>query len=499
MPNAAPNRPLRILIMAAEMVPFVKTGQVADVIGSLAQALLRAGHDVRVAIPRYRHVDLVEFDLSPAAQPFAVPMDHRTYTTTVYRTQAPTGVPVYMVETPGYLAESHHGNYADDAELFVFYCRAMMEFLKRPDVDWRPDVIHCHDWQTAIVPNWLATLYRDDPFYADTAAVFTIHRLSHQGIFGYRVLEVAGIEQYGFIYHAAIGDLGELVDLLGRGIYYADAITTVSETYAREIQTPEFGERLDPLLRDHADRLFGIRNGIDTEIFDPAEDHFIAARYSAATLDDRAANKAALQRVGGLAAEPHAPLVGMVSRLTDAKGFDLITGVLDIAMANLPVQFYILGVGEPRYHDLLNDFARRYPGRIAVQLTFNEVAERRVYAGSDIFMMPSQVEPSGLGQMLAMRYGAVPLVRATGGLADTVHDLATPQGNGVVFERYDQMALYTALVRAVELCRHAEIWRPLQQRGMAADLGWPAPAERYVEIYRWAAAHRLNTETRPQS
>jgi starch synthase len=271
----------------------------------------------------------------------------------------------------------------------------------------------------------------------------------------------------------------------------------VSETYAREIQTPEYGERLDPLLRDRAERLFGIRNGIDTEAYDPATDRQIAARYSADALSERAANKAALQRMGGLAVEAGAPLVGMVSRLTDAKGFDLLTGILDLAMANLPVQFYILGVGEPRYHDLLNDYARRYPGRIAVQLTFNEVSERRIYAGSDIFMMPSQVEPSGLGQMLAMRYGSVPLVRATGGLADTVRDLSTPAGNGVVFQRYDEMALYTALVRAVELARHTEVWRPLQQRAMAADLGWAAPAARYVEIYRWAAAHRLHSAERP--
>jgi starch synthase len=485
--NGTQDRPLRILILAAEAVPLAKTGEVADVISGLAKALHRLGHDVRVAMPRYSHIDTHRFGLQPLVSAFAVPMDSHFEPAAAWHGLLGEAVPVYLIDSPRYFGAGTVSLYAEDGEQSVYFGRAVLEMLKRPEVSWCPDLIHCHDWQTAIVPNLLRTIYHEDPCYADTATVFTIHRLSHQGVFGYRVLEVAGLDAYGFLYHADINDLSELVDLLARGIYYADAITTVSPHYAEEIQTPEYGERLDPLLRDFGDHLFGVTNGIDTELLDPERDSQIASCYSLATLDQRGPNKAALQRAVGLCESPTAALIGMVSRLADDKGFDLLGTALEPMLSNLDMQMMVVGVGEGKYHELLKTYAERFAGRLSVRFTYSDALERQIYAGSDMFLMPSHVEPCGLGQMIAMRYGSVPIVRATGGLADTVRDYdpATQSGNGFVFGPYDAVAMYTAVVRAVEAYRHPRLWRVLQERGMGTDSSWTASARRYVEIYRW--------------
>jgi starch synthase len=421
-----------------------------------------------------------------------VPVDHRAEAALVYEAQAPSGVPVYLVDNGRYFGGNSPFGYADDAEAFIFYARAVMELLRHPEMTWRPDVIHCHGWQTGIVPNWLHTTYANDPDLSQVASVFTVHRLSHQGVFGYRVMQVAGIEEQGFIYSSGLTELGECVDLMERGLYYADAITTVSESYAREIQTPEYGERMDPLLRDRKERLFGILNGIDTEAYNPATDRAITARYGPADLDKRAANKAALQRMLGLEVQPDAPLLGMVSRLTENKGLGLLAEIVAPLIEHLGAQLVLVGVGDPKYHELLNTWAQRWPRQISAQFTFNDILERQIYAGADLFLMPSQVEPCGLGQMIAMRYGSIPVVRAVGGLADTVaeYDPASTTGTGFRFKKYDAMALYTTLARACEVRRHRDLWRALQQRAMAQDFSWAVPATRYAEVYDAALARR---------
>jgi starch synthase len=481
-----------ILILAPEMAPFARTGEVSVVIGSLAAALKAQGLDVRVAMPRYRHLDPQQLGFERCIENLPVPMSGRRESATVYRGQDTSGVIVYLIDNLRYFGSNTVSAYSDEADAFVFFSRASLEMLKQPEIAWHPDVVNCHEWQTALVPNWLATIYKQDAFFADTATVCTVHRLTHQGLFGFRVLQVAGIAEYGFLYHSDIADLGEMVDLLGRGLYYADAITTVSESYAREIQTPEFGEKLDPLLRDRSDRLFGIINGLDVAAYNPASDGYIEATYDTAALDVRTQNKATLQTLFGLALSPDAPLIGMVSRLSDAKGLDLLLNVLEPMMTHMDVQLAIMGVGEGRYHDLLSQFARRYAGRFGVQLTFNDAIGHRLYAGADMFLMPSRVEPCGLGQMIAMRYGCVPIVRAVGGLADTVqdYDARQDQGTGFVFRAYDAYALYAAIVRACEVQRHADHWRRIQQRGMAQDFSWNKSAARYVQVYNWALAHR---------
>jgi starch synthase len=483
-----PQTPLKVLLLSAEVVPFAKTGGLADVAGSLPKAIQALGHDVRVAMPRYGRIRPDQFNLKRMLDTYPVPMDNHTEPSELMQTALDGDVPVYMVESARYFDRDGIYMYPDDAERFIFFCRSALEAVKR--LDWRPDIIHCHDWHTALVPNWLKTIYGDDQFFAHTASVYTIHNLAYQGVFGYRVLEIAGIDEYGFIVHPDIIDLNEVVDFMGRGIYFADVINAVSETYAREILTPEFGEKLDPLLRDRHDRLFGVLNGIDLDDFNPATDSYLETNYSLETLDQRQENKQRLQREAGLRQDPSAPLVGIIARLTDQKGFDLITPIVEALLQHLGAQFVLLGTGEQRYHDFFARLSDRFPAQAGVFLTFNASLARRIYAGSDLFLMPSRFEPCGLGQMIAMRYGSVPVVRAVGGLADTVRDFdpATGEGTGFVFEAYKPMALYAALVRALETYRHRDIWREIQVRCMQQDFSWETSARKYVELYTRARA-----------
>jgi starch synthase len=482
---------MKILLLAAEVVPFAKTGGLADVTGSLPPAIRALGHDIRVAMPRYGRINLKKFNLSPVLAPFAVPMDGQTQPAGLLQTTLTNQVPVYFVESARYFDREGIYMYPDDAERFIFFCRAALEGVKH--LGWQPDVIHCHDWQTALVPNWLKTVYAKDAFFADTASVYTIHSLAFRGVFGHRVLEIAGIDDFKFFFSPDGADPNQVVDFMARGIAYADVISTVSPTYAREILTPEFGERMDPLLRERHDRLFGILNGLDVQDYNPATDQYLDTNYSAETLERRAQNKLTLQQYAGLTPSPNAPVVGIISRLVDDKGFDLIQSIAETMLDHLGAQFVLLGTGEERYHRFFLDLSRRYPTQTGIFLTFNASLARRIYAGADIYLMPSRLEPCGLSQMIAMRYGSVPLVHAVGGLVDTVsnYDPATEQGTGFVFEKYDAMALYTTLVRAVETCRHADIWRRLQVRCMQQDFSWQASAQQYVELYQRACAfHR---------
>ncbi|MBC7232734.1 MAG: glycogen synthase [Chloroflexi bacterium] len=483
------QQPLKILYLAAEMVPFAKTGGLADVAGSLPKAIRALGHDIRVSMPRYGRIDPIRFGLQEVLPAFPVPMDKQMEEAAVLQGTIASDVPVYFIENAKYYDRDGIYMYPDDAERFIFFCRSALEMLKR--LNWRPDIIHCNDWHTAIIPNWLKTVYKDDPFFAQTATVYTIHNLAYQGIFGYRVLEIAGIAEYGFMYHPEMADLAEVVDFMARGIFFADVINTVSEKYAQEILTPEFGEKLDPLLRDRRDRLFGILNGIDYEVMNPATDKYIVQNYDVEHLEKRVQNKLALQQQANLKQDAGIPLIGIISRLTDQKGFDILGDVLDHVL-DLDLQLIVLGTGDPHYHEMFSRIAQAYQGKAAVFLTFNAELAQRIYAGTDMFLMPSRFEPCGLGQMIAMRYGSVPIVRATGGLADTVKDFdpRTGEGNGFSFARYDRWALFATIVRALENYKYKDTWRRLQIKGMTADFSWNASARKYVDLYYRAIAAR---------
>lgn len=477
-----PEQPLNILILAAEIVPFAKVGGLADVVGALPISLQALGHDVRLVMPRYGQIDPDRFGLTTLIDSLDVKMGEYSVQVTIRQATIGDGIPVYMVDAPRYFERENIYGYTDDGERFILFCRAALEAVCA--LDWSPDIIHCHDWHTGFVPNWMHTTYREDPFFAHAATVYTIHNLAYQGIFGYRILEVAGVAAQGFLYPHIV-ELANVVDIMARGILFADAITTVSERYAQEILTPTFGERLDHLLRSRRDRLFGILNGINYEEMNPATDRFIQANFDAQTLDQREENKLALQEYAHLPQLPDVPVLAMISRLADQKGFDLLAQIFQPLLTQ-GIQFVVLGIGDQHYHEMFQNLAARYPEQVAIFLTFNTELAQRIYAGSDMFLMPSRFEPCGLGQLIAMRYGSVPIVRAVGGLADTVqeYDPRTGEGNGFSFVNYDPWELFAAIVRALELYRFTDIWRTLQRRGMAADHSWTASARRYVEVYR---------------
>lgn len=486
------QQPLKVLYLSAESVPFAKTGGLADVAGALPRAIRRLGHDIRMMMPRYGRIEPGRFGLERVMDAVDVPMDERTEPASVFSGSigaGPDSTPVYFIDSPRYFDRPGIYMYPDDAERFIFFSRAALEVCRA--LGWRPDVIHCNEWHTALVPNWLKTVHRDDPFLAGIATLYTAHNLAYQGIFGHRVLEIAGLADAGLIIRpGVVPDLDDAVDLTARGLLFADIISTVSEKYAEEVLTPEHGQRLDPILRDRQDRLFGVTNGIDTELYDPATDLHIAVRFDADSLDSRAGNKAALQAEAKLPTMPGVPLIGIASRLVDEKGFDLISAIVGPLLSHLGCQLVLMGAGEMRYHDLFSDLAARHPDQVAVFLAFNRPLEQRIYAGCDIFLMPSRFEPCGTSQMVAMRYGAVPVVHAVGGLADSVQDYCpeTGEGNGFRFSGYDAMALFTALVRAVETHRHGDIWGQLMRRCMAMDFSWNRSAQKYVDLYRRAVA-----------
>lgn len=485
------NRSLKILVLAAEVVPFAKTGGLADVAGALPKAIRTLGHDIRVAMPRYGRIDPEQFRLQEVLPRFDVPVHRTTEPARILEGKIDPDIPIYLVDNARYFDREGIYMYPDDADRFIFYCRAMLKALKL--LEWQPDVIHCHDWHTAIVPNWLNTIFKDDTFFRDVVAVYTIHNLAYQGIFGHRVLEIAGIDEWGFVYHPEMADLNEVVDLMGRGIYWADLVSTVSDTYAQEILTPEYGERLDPLLRDRRDRLFGILNGIDYEAMNPATDPYISTHFDSSSLEQRRENKLALQREAKLSENPDTPLLGIISRLTDSKGFDILGEAIDHIL-DLGIQIVLMGTGDQHYHELFSQMVKQYPDQAAIFFTFNTPLSRRIYAGSDMFLMPSRFEPCGTNQLVAMNYGSVPIVRATGGLADTVQDYDphAGQGTGFVFQPYDRWALFAAIVRATEVFKHRDLWQEIQLRGMQSDFSWERSARQYVDLYQRAIASRLS-------
>ncbi len=484
------GEPLRVLVVAAEAVPYVKTGGPADVIGALPQALRRLGHDVRLALPLYKSIDPERWRLKVAREELAVPMSQRSEQVGVCETTRDDGLPVYFIDAPHYFQREKVYGYGDDGERFILFCRAALEFVRA--IGWAPDIIHCHDWHAAIIPNWTQTVYREDPIFADTATVYTIHNLAAQGKFGYRILEVAGVAQEGMLY-SDVPELSNVVDLMGRGILFADVINTVSPSYAREILMPEFGEKLDSLLRERKDRLYGILNGMNAQENDPANDTSIASTYDVFSLEKRRPNKSALQRLVNLPVEEFTPLIGMISRLTDEKGLDLLEATI-LPLLEQNVQLVVMGIGDQHYHEMFQRLVMHYSRQVAIRFTFNTELSHQIIAGADMLFMPSRFEPCGLTQMLAMRYGCLPIVHQTGGLADTVQefDPMLNIGNGFCFQRYDPFQFFAATVRALEAYRFADSWSDLMQRAMLADNSWAASAEQYVALYRRAQElHRV--------
>lgn len=474
---------MKVLFAASECVPFSKTGGLADVVGALPKEIKKSGVDIRVITPLY----------SAIPEKWRSKMEHLLYfyINLGWRRQyvgieklVLNDITYYFVDNEYYFGRSYiYGLGGDEGERFAFFDRAVMEAL--PKIDFVPDIIHCHDWQTGLIPAMLEIQYRVLKPYQKIKTVFTVHNLQYQGIFPIDQIEEL-ISLGGLAYTPDHLEFYGQCSFMKGGLTFAQKITTVSPTYAEEVKTAFYGERLDGLMRTRAGDLLGILNGIDIEEYDPENDQAIEARYGAATLDKKVLNKLALQREMGLTEGADIPLIGMVGRLSSQKGLDLVERVLDGLMAT-GCQLVVLGMGEDRYVDLLNWAQWKYAGRIASRIEMNHALAHRIYAGADMFLMPSMFEPCGLSQMISMRYGTLPIVRETGGLRDTVlsYNKYTDEGNGFTFLNYNAHDMLTVVERAVNYFRnHHDVWRRLMQRAMGGQYGWDQSAHHYVDLYR---------------
>jgi starch synthase len=487
---------LRILFVTAEVTPFARTGGLGDVNGTLPKILAESGHDVRVVMPFYQTVRDGAFPMTELLTDLQVPLVIGTRVVRVWQGQLPgqeessAHVPVYFIEQDDFFARpglygTETGDYPDNAMRFIFFSRAALALAER--LEWFPHVFHCHDWHTALIPAFLRFLPGLDSRMTSAASVFTIHNFAYQGVFPswalaftglpFSLFQTDGVEFFGFM------------NFMKAGLCYAAQLTTVSPTYADEISTPEFGFGLDGAVRARRHALVGILNGADYAVWNPETDPRIEACYSAADLSGKAACKTALLRTYGLPADSHTPLIGFISRLVDQKGIDVLAGALN-SLLGLNLRLVILGSGDPRYEQFLSWQARAYPERIGVRIGFDEPLAHQIEAGSDGFLMPSRYEPCGLNQIYSLRYGTIPIVRATGGLRDTVvpFDPATGQGTGFLFQEPTPHALVAAVQTALNVFADQTAWQRLIQNAMAQDFSWTRSAAQYIDLYRQVVA-----------
>jgi starch synthase len=468
-----------VLFVAAEAAPFAKTGGLGEVVGSLPRALRRLGIDARVVMPLYRTVPpAFQAELAPVAE-FTVPVGWRRQYCGLHALRH-RDVPFYFLDNKYYFDRPFLYDQPDEAERFAFLARAALEAI--PRMGFTPGVIHCHDWHAGLVPAYLAAHYRHRPEYRGISTVFTIHNLKYQGIFDKAVM--GDIVDLGWEHFTLDGvEFYDQVSFMKAGIAYADRVTTVSPSYAEEIRHPYHGERLDGLLRKRGGDLTGILNGIDCETYDPAADSHLFRCYDAASPEGKRENKLRLQEALGLSVDAATPLVAVVSRLVRQKGLDLIIRVHEEMLA-LGIQLVVMGDGEDWYRAFFWDAAGRHGGRL-VPLAYDDVTARRILAAADLFLMPSLFEPCGIAQLTAMRYGALPLVRETGGLRDTVtpYNSFSGEGNGFSFAHYNAHDMLHTLGWALSLYGDQRLWQTLVRRAMAGDYGWERSARRYRELY----------------
>jgi len=453
---------MKILFVSSEVVPFAKTGGLADVAGTLPLALGKLGLLVKIVMPKYKMVKVAG-----------------------NKTVLGKNVEVFFVENEKYFGRDQlygdrFGDYPDNLERFSYFSKACLELIKK--MNFKPDVIHLNDWQCSLIPVYLKTVYKDDPFFYNVKTVLTIHNLAYQGLFDKSQFSQTGLSEDLFSIHGL--EFYNKVNVLKGGILFSDLITTVSPTYAKEIQTKEFGYGLEGVLQDRSCDLHGILNGIDYCLWNPETDRHLAENYNANSLEGKLADKADLQKISGLKADKTSPLIGIISRLADQKGFDLIAAIIDKLLKS-KAQIIILGTGDDKYHVLLEKIAKLYPKTTSINLKFDAVLAQKIYAGSDIFLMPSRFEPCGLGQMICLRYGTIPVVRLTGGLRDTIREFSpvTKEGNGFTFSEYSSSELHGAIKRAFETYKNKPLWQELVKTAMGYDFSWENSAKEYSGLY----------------
>ena len=481
--------PVKILFVASEGLPYSKTGGLADVVEGLPKALQSMGHEVVVLLPRYRGNKITSTLISSVS----IALGDKLRFPAIVEGQPVEGVRYLFVDDPAFfdrpqLYGDKNGDYPDNAERFAEFSRAAIEVIKRV---WLPDVVHCHDWQSALVPLLLRTQHAEDPVARSLPVVLTIHNLGYQGLFPQTTMRKIGLPDNLFTMDTL--EFYGKVNFLKGGLIYADYLTTVSRRYAKEIQTAEYGWGLEGVIRTRGDRLVGILNGVDYSAWNPETDTLIAQNYSGKKMNGKMACKKDLLAAFRLPEENLAkPVIGIVSRFADQKGFDLIAQIASELMKE-DLAIVALGTGQPEYEKLFKGLAEKYSGRVGVKIGYDNGLAHKVEAGSDMFLMPSRYEPCGLNQIYSLRYGTVPVVRATGGLDDTIQNFVpkTQHGTGFKFEKYDGDALLDCIRTALRTYRDPKAWQALQANGMAKDFSWKASAAAYVTLYEAAKRSRI--------
>ena len=468
---------MKILFVASEARPFIASGGLADVAGSLPKALCDSGNECRVVIPLYKNIPQQFREKMEFVRNFNVPLAWRNQYCGVFK-MCHQGVVYYFLDNEYYFKRDNLYGYYDDAERFAFFSKASMEMLNY--IDYDPDIVHTNDWHTALVPVYLNTFYRSIPKYHDIKTVFTIHNIQYQGQYGMEIAwDVLGIPEY----QHPILEYNGCLNMMKAAIVQVNVVNTVSPSYAVEIHDPWFSHGLDPILNMKGNRVIGILNGIDVAANDPKTDQDIYKNYDIKTLEDKKVNKAELMKEMGLEPNEYRMLIGMVTRFASHKGLDLVKYIFDDLMRD-NVSVVVLGSGEKVYEDFFREMQYRYAGRMSVKIGFLPALSKKIYAGADVFLMPSKSEPCGLAQMVAARYGTLPIVRETGGLKDSIHDMGTENGNGFTFKTYNAHDMLGAIQRAEGLYGNKPLWKDAMTAAMSCDFSWDKSAGEYVRMYQ---------------
>ncbi len=493
----SPFKRLRVLFCAAESAPFAQAGGLGGFMFALPLALRKMGLDSRIMIPRYGTIDPKKYKLEMELEGLKVLTDQPSPTPylvcNVKKYLGGETAPAYFLENKEYYERrANIYGYADDYVRWALFCRGTIEFIRKSN--WIPDIIVASDWQTGLISNYLKTIYKKDPILSNIAIIFVIHNLSFQGMVDFRFVKESerdnGLEPILDFFNPRLAKLNWML----RGIMYSDLIVTVSPTHAEEILTPEYSCGLEKILREGRGKIYGILNGIDYNLFNPRTDPYIPHHYGPENIGGKLKNKLSLQKQFGLEENPKAFLIAMVSRLTEQKGFDLIEKIIRPLFKNLPLQFICLGDGESKYKEILKKAAENFPKRISYLFEFDPVLPHLIYAGSDAILMPSKFEPCGISQMEAMRYGAIPIARKTGGLADTIKDFLPEknEGDGFLFKEYEPYALFASICRSQAIFSLKKEWEKIVKRAMAKDFSWERSAREYIRVFNIALKKSLN-------
>lgn len=484
--------PLKVMMVAPEVSPYASVGGFSRVTAYLSRALRRLGLDVRLFMPKFGLIDEKKYPLAMVYPGLKVPTGDASVPELICNVKTytvPGGTPTLFLENMEYYEKrANVYGYSDDPVRWMLLSRGLLEYLKVSD--WRPDIIHAHDWHTGALPNYLKTVYNLEEKLLNVATLFTIHNLNFQGMFDHRTVSEIDFDDGRSEIADFFAKRLNKQNFMRRGILYADTVNTVSETYAREILTKEFGEGLDRLLLEVRSKLFGVVNGIDTEEFNPATDKLLAQNYDVNSLEKRVKNKLALQKEFDLPPDAETPVVAIEGRLDKQKGLDLVVEIAWPLLKNFPIHFILLGGGDVELANTFRKLKEDFPQQVGLHLMPNFTLPRLIFSGADLMLFPSKFEPCGIVQMEAMRYGAIPVARAVGGLNDTIEnfDPRKNTGNGFIFKDFDKWQFFAQIIRALEVYNHRKIWQDLQKRAMNRDFSWEASAKRYVELYQKAIA-----------